>query len=175
MKSQMYLSEDANIADLVSQMSPTDALAYEAFGHLRADPGFVGRIYVLFRPTGLTKEGQHREPEIIGQVRIVDWVSSAAGGSTITFEDMSSGETMKVGHVPRRLFDYDIFVSAPPYGRVRWEGRRVGEVVKRSMLFSLLIKTAVRSSFYSKSVTFCESPKCLKELYPNLQTQISFI
>lgn len=175
MSSQTHLSEEANIADLVAMMLPEDREIYESFGHLRVDPGFVNRIYVVYKPTGLTSDGAHREPDILGQVKIVDWYSDMDNGTRIVFEDMRSGECKTVGHTPMRLFDYDIFVSAPPYQRIRYEARKVGEGVQRSALFSVLIKTRVRSNFYSRGVTFCESPKCFKELYPNLITPIQFI
>jgi hypothetical protein len=175
MSSQQYLGEDQNLADLASRMQPDEREQYESFSHLRVDPGYIGRIYVLYKPTGLTADGLHRDPEVLGQVKIVDWYADAINGAAIVVEDMTTGQTLVVGHTPKRLFEYDVFIAVPPYQRLRFEARNVGRLVKRSLLFSVLIKTRVRSSFYSKGVSFCEAPKGFSALYPSCQTAIKFI
>lgn len=175
MSSQQYLTEDANLGDLISQMSKQDQEEYNSFGHLRVDAGYIGRIFILYRPTGIGSDNKHREPDVLGQVRIKDWSCNASRGSSIVIEDMLTGGLQIVGHVPQRLFDYDVFVAIPPYQRLRYEARNMGDNLQRSLLFSVSVKTKVRSKYYSAGVTFCESPKGFRELYPDSKIEIKFI
>lgn len=175
MSSQQYLPEDANLGDLIRQMPQQDQDEYNSFGHLRVDAGYVGRIFILYKPTGIGPDNSQGEPDIRGQVRIKDWMCSPSKGSSIVIEDMLTGGLQVVGHTPQRLFDYDVFVAVPPYQRLRYEARSMGDGIQRSLLFSISIKTQVRSKSYAAGVTFCETPKGFRELYPESKTEIRFI
>ena len=175
MSSHQYLGDAESLKDLESRMMSPDREIYEGFKHLRVEAAFLGRVYIVYKPTGLTSENTHRPPEILAQIKVIDFVSNARDGSSIKLENLSTGETMTVSHIPKKLFGYDAYVASPPYQRLRWDGRVLQGAVKRSLSFGILLKTRTRSDFYSAGATMVESPKVFRQLYPNVELPLQFI
>lgn len=175
MSSHQYLGDAESLKDLESRMTSPDRETYEGFKHLRVESAFLGRIYIVYKPTGLTAENTHREPEVLAQIKVVDFHSSAREGSSIKLENLDTGETMTVSHIPKRLFGYDAYVASPPFQRLRWDGRLVQGTVKRTLAFGILFKTRTRSDFYSAGATMVESPKVFRQLYPTVNLPLQFI
>lgn len=167
--SSQFMSEEDNIKSFVAQMSKQDRAEYEEFQHHRIDPGYVGRIYILY------KENPQGQPDVLGQIKITAWESFSRSGSYMDIEDMATGQTKEVTHVPTRIFDYDAFIALPPYSRLRYDARVIGGVVQRSTMFSVVLRTKVRSSLHEPHVTFCESVKNFNELFPDNNINLAFI
>lgn len=165
--SSQYLGDKESLSDLESRMPSPDRETYQSFRHLRIDSAFISRVYVIYKPTGLTKEGHHKAPEIVGQVKVVDWSCDIRKGCSMTIEDLGTGERMVVGHIPTRLFNYDIFVASPPFQRIRYDGRVVMGSVKRSLAFGILLKQRTRSDYYSAGASMIETLKGYRQLYPD--------
>lgn len=166
MSSQTYMSESESLRDLESRMMSPDREIYQSYKNLRVDAAFLGRILIVYKPTGLTADNQHREPEVLTQIKIVGFRADLKTGCVITLEDLSSGQVLEVSHIPVRLFHYDVFVGSPPFQRLRYDGRIENGAVRRSLAFGILIKTRTRSDWYSASATMVESPKNFRALYP---------
>jgi hypothetical protein len=160
-----YLTTEESLRDFESQIDPQEKGVYEGFRHKRIEAGFVGRIYVIYKPTGLTKEGKHRPPDVLGQVKVTHFEGDAFRGFYAVVEDMETGEEVEIDHIPRAILDYDVFMSIPPTQHIRFDGRRVGDKIKRSLVFGVLIKTRTRSDHYSAGVTMIETPKGIAHLY----------
>jgi hypothetical protein len=175
MSSHSYLGDAESLKDLESRMVSPDREIYADFKHLRVESAFLGRIYVVYKPTGLTSSNIHRDPEILGQLKVIGFVSDGQRGSTIELENLSTGEVLSVSHIPRRIFDFDAYVASPPFQRLRWDGRVMSGTVKRSLAFGILLKTRTRSDYYSAGATMVESPKAFRELYPNVKLSLQFI
>lgn len=175
MSSHQYLGDTESLKDLESRMSSPDREVYESFRHLRVESAFLGRIYIIYKPTGLTEKNEHREPEVLGQIKVIEFEASARDGSTIRLENLQTGEVMSVSHIPKKLFGFDAYVASPPFQRLRWDGRLVQGTVRRSLAFGILIKTRTRSDFYSCGATMVESPKVFRELYPNVELALQFL
>lgn len=172
--SSQYLSNEENLADLEAQMLEADRPAYDEFKHLRIESGFIDRIFVVYRPTGLTEQNTHRDPEILTQVRVVDFTATARFGCSLTLEDMGTGQVQTVGHVPERLFHYNVFVAVPPFHRLRWDARPYKGAVKRSLAFGVMVKQKTRSDHYSMGVTMLETPSGFQALYPDYQINLQY-
>jgi hypothetical protein len=116
-----FLRDPDSDADLVSRMPETERAQYLRFGHLRIESAFAGRIFILYKPTGLNALRQHREPHVISSLLITDFLSDAKAGSSAKLVDQTNGATMMVGHVPRRIFDYELFMAMPSRMLLRWD------------------------------------------------------
>lgn len=172
--STQYLGDEASLEDLESHMPLQYREEYRSYKHLRAEAAFVSRIFVAYKPAGLTPDGQHREPEVLAQVKVIDFIATPKDGCAVTFENMSTGQVQTVGHVPDRLFNLNVFVSAAPYMRLRWDGRPYKGSIKRSLCFGLLIKQRTRSDNYSAGATMLETPRGFNSLYPNYALQLQY-
>jgi len=168
-----FLSEKDNIQALRESIVSSDMNMYNSFGFNRAEPSFQNKVFVIYRPNGLHADGTHRPPEILGQVKVIDWYADAEEGPNAILEDMSSGEQVTIGVVPCRIFNYDVFFACPPYSKYRFDAKETGSGLERSMLFTLLISCETRADHYSKGVTLCESQKEINRLYPDLDFKIS--
>lgn len=174
MSSHAYLGDAESLKDLESRMMSPDREVYAGFRHMRVDAAFLGRIFIVYKPSGLTPEGQHKSPDVLTQVKVIDFNATAKAGCTLSLEDLTTGETMTVGHIPSRLFGYDVFVASPPFQRLRWDGRHDQGSVRRSLAFGILIKTRTRSDWYSAGATMVESPKGFRTLYPNVDLPLQY-
>lgn len=175
MSSQAYLGDQESLKDLESHMTSPDREVYESYKHLRVDAAFLGRIFIIYKPTGLTKEGQHKSPEVVGQVRVIGFSADPKNGASLSLENMETGEVLTVGHIPTRLFNFDAFVASPPFQRLRWDGRVEAGTVRRSLAFGILLKTRTRSDHYSMGATMVESPKVFRTLYPQEKLSLQFL
>lgn len=172
--STQYLDNDENMADLVGQMPADEQQRYLNYGHRRIESVFVDRMFIIYKPTGLNAAKQHREPEILTTVRVVDFMVDSVNGATAKVTDDKHAREMRVTAVPKKLFDYPIYISIPPRLELKWDARLVGERVRRSMSFAFLIKTKNKSDFYSQGNTYAESPNVFKRLYPNVTGDWTF-
>ena len=169
-----FFGEEENLAELVTHMPEEDAHRFNKFGHMRVEPAFIDRLFIVYKPTGLTASNQHRPPEILNLVKVIDFGVEPRDGCYSVIKDQNSGQEITVTHVPKRVFAYPIYVSIPPRLILKWDARKVGDRIWRSLSFAFLIKTKNRSSFYSKGNTYMETPNALKDLYPAVTGQFSF-
>lgn len=163
-----YLSEQENIRQIDEMVEGEHKDLFQSFLCKRVDPGFAGKIYIVYKPN---KQGA---PSIIGQIKILDWYADIASGPTLTIEDMSTGRRLKIGVVPTKLWEYDVFMACAPYTKLRWDLRITAESCYRSLLFTLLIRTKTRADQYTDDVTYCEGLKPFKLLYPHLPFALSY-
>lgn len=170
--SPFYLTEEASVQDLARRMESPDREECESFKHLKVEQCFIDRIFVVYKPQGLTQEGRHRDPIILTQVKVTGFRASAAAGAEIDLEDLATKQVMTVTYIPKRLFHYDAFVSVPPKMRVHWDAQSVRGAVRRSMGFQLLTKVRAKSDFYSAGVTGVETPAKFRELYPEVTLKL---
>jgi len=169
-----FLSDEAGEADILSHMQDDERIRYLNYGHKQMEAAFVDRVFVIYKPTGLLPNKQHREPEVLNTVKLVDFSMTHTQGATIALEESAMGQRMQVGHVPKKLFGYPVFVSVPARMGLRWDGRLVDGLVQRSLSFVMLVKTKNKSSFYSKGNVYCETPNNFMRLYPNVTGAFKF-
>lgn len=162
------------MAELVSLMPVDEQKQYLNYGHRRIEATFVDRVFIIYRPTGLNAAKQHREPDIVTTVRIMDFMVDSTNGASSRLLDERSGAEMRIGYVPKKIFTYPIFVSIPARLTLKWDARKVGERTLRSMSFALLVKTKNRSDFYSQGNVYAETPASFKKLYPNVAGDWTF-
>jgi hypothetical protein len=160
--------------ELVSHMPEEEQKRYENYGHLRIEAAFVNRIFIAYKPTGLTRAGKHKAPEIVNLIKVLDFEVDPRHGSIVTLKDQQTEQEQTVHHVPRRVYGYPIFVSIPTNLALRWDARLVNGRVWRSLSFALLIKTRNRADFYSYGNTYMEAPNVFRRLYPEVTGQFTF-
>lgn len=168
-----FLSEEENMADLISQMNEQDRGRLSRFEHERIEAAFTGRRFVVYQPTGLTSQGQHRPPKILAGIRVQEFYCDDELGASVVFHDLAEGERMTIGHVPTKLFDYDVFVHIPPMYKLRWDASPDSNGLIRSLVWPVQIYARNRSSFYSAGVTYMETPNKFRELYPDVKFDLS--
>lgn len=163
-----FLSESHSLDDLFSRMVSPDREVCKTYLSMKVEAAFVNRVFIVFRPTGLTRDGSHREPEILTQVRIADFRANTRIGCECDIEDLYTHEVMTVGYIPRRLFSYDAFVGIAQRQRINWDARLHHGTIHRSLSFGLMIKERSRSDFYSAGCTSLETPANFRALFPSM-------
>ena len=163
-----FLDDDDNLADLADRIPGHDRDIYKSYKALKIEAAFDDRIFVLYKPTGLTERNEHRDPEILTTVRLIDIRLSSTDGIIRVMDD-NNGEVMEVGYVPCRVFGYDVFISLPTRLTLKWDARIVDGVVRRSLSYPVLIKTRTRGDWYSAGVTGMETPNNFRKLFPKVQ------
>ena len=167
-----YLTDEENLAELIAAMPEHEQAPFSEMGASRIEAAFKGRVLVLYKPNGLTKEGQHREPVVLTTVEFVDFLCDSSDGADFTIRDVRAGETMTIGHQPTRLFDYNVFLHIPLTYRMRYDARRVDGGVQRSLVFPVSVYTRNRSSNYSAGVHYAETPNRFREMYPKVSLNL---
>lgn len=164
-----------NLADLVTHMPEEDQHRFHKYGHMRIESAFIDRQFIVYKPQGLTKGGQHNPPEILNVIRIVDFSVDARNGCQVVLKEEQTQQELAVGHVPRRVYGFPIYMCVPARVEVRWDGRRLENGrVWRSLSFAVLLKTKNKSDFYSPGNTYIETPNRLRELYPEVTGEFKF-
>lgn len=169
-----YLSDAENLASLVSSMPVEDQEAFNFFGHLRAEAAFNGRLFIIYRPSGLNPDKSHKAPEVLTTVRFGDFKCESSLGAFARVVDVTTGQTQIINHIPSRLFHYPIFVAIPPMCKVRWNARVVNGRTLRTLTYSLLVKARNRSDFFSFGNTYCETPNDFRALFPDFNLALNF-
>lgn len=167
-----YLSEAASMEDLFRRMESPGREVCAGFQHLQMVQCFIDRLFVVYKPTGLTRENQHREPEVLTRIKVTGFRANAVTGAEIDLLDLGTNQVMTVSYIPKRLFDYDAFVSVPPKQRLHWDAQNVRGYIRRAMHFQMLVKVRTKADFYSQGVTAVETPARFRELYPEVTLQL---
>jgi hypothetical protein len=165
---EAFFSDEENLAELVTHMPEEDQHRFNKYGHFRIEAVFIDRLLIVYKPTGLTADNKHRDPEVVTTLKFIDFGVEPRNGAYATVKDEKFGQELNLTHVPRRVFNYPIYMSVPARMQLRWDARTVNGRVWRSLSFAILIKTKNRSDFYSKGNVYCETPNRLKQLYPNI-------
>lgn len=169
-----FLGDEESMDQLVSKMhDEADREKYLKYGHRRLESGFDGRLLIIYSPQGLHASGRHRDPEIFTTVKVLGFEADSREGCRVRVEDLQTGDTQTIDYIPARLFGYDVFVSVPPFMRLRWDAKKKPPH-DRSMSYALLIKTKNRSDFHSAKNTYVDTPNALRKLYPDLDLQLRF-
>lgn len=169
-----YLTEEQNVADLINQIPQQDRAAFAAMKASRVEAAFAGRYLVLFKPHGLNRDGSHRAPEVLTTLRFSGFFCDDIDGADVEIYDTRAKEKMTVGHVPTRVFDYELFIHIPPVYRMRWDARETDHGTVRSLVFPVVIFSRNRSSFYSAGVTYAETPNRFREMFPDHKIDLHF-
>lgn len=169
-----FFTDEQNVAELVSHMPEEDQRRFLNYGHNRVEPAFLNRVFIVYKPTGLLPGGQHRQPEILNLVKVIDFSVDPAEGCYVVLKDQTTQQELRIGHVPRRVYGYPVYMSVPTKLQLKWDARNVGNRVWRSLSFALLVKTKNRSDFFSKGNTYLETPNTFKRLYPAVTGQFTF-
>jgi hypothetical protein len=164
-----FLSDQDNSAALAAEMAVEDRADFNSFGHNKLEPAFVDRILIVWECLGRTSKDIPRPPKTLTTVRVTGFHADYVSGCEVSLLDEGNNRSMRVGHVPKRLFDFPIFVGVPPRLMMKWDAQPVGDRLVRSLLFALLLKTRNKSSFRSKGNTYIETPNQLRDLFPDVE------
>ena len=169
-----YLTEEENQAALVQQVDQRDQEAFSMMKASRIEAAFSGRFLIVFKPTGLNADKTHRAPEILTALNFSDFFADGHDGADFVVRDTRMGESMTIGHVPTRAFDYDLFLQMPPVFRLRWDARRGAKGLDRSLVFPVNVFTRNRSNYYSAGVTYAETPNRFRDMFPGVTPDLNF-
>lgn len=173
MPASQFFDEKQNLTDLLKLMPDEDREQYLRYGHNRIEGAFEDRKFIVYQPTGLTKSGAHKEPRVLDTLTITDFGVTTQNGAHVALR-ASDGQRMMVTHVPRKVFNYPIYISIPTNLTLRWDAREVNGRVWRSLSFAVMVKSRNRADFYSKDNTYMETPNQFRKLYPAVTGQLQF-
>lgn len=175
MPANVFFDERQNLADLVTHMDEDDQRQFNSFGDLRLEAAFVNRVFIVYKPQGLTAPGKHKDPQVVTMVKIVDFSADARNGCKAVLRDEQHGQEMTITHVPRKVFNYPIYASIPARVELKWDARTLPEGrVWRSLSFAMLVKSKNKAGFYSQGNFYMESPNTFRKLYPDVTGRPQF-
>lgn len=173
---ERFFTEEESMAELLSHMPEDDRHRYLKYGHRQIEGAFVGRVFIIYKPEGLTFSKAHRPPTVLTTVNIVDFMVDPREGARVIVEDMTTSERQTITYVPKKLFGYQVYVSVPPQLTLRWDARSASEDrVWRTLSFALLIKTKNKADFYSKGNHYIQTPNGFRRLYPDVTGEGKFV
>lgn len=167
-----FLTDADNAAALAAEVNPEDRADFKLFGHNRLESAFVDRIFIVYECQGRNTKNIQLPPKILTTVRVVGFRGDYTSGFEVKFLDEVTQETMTIGHVPKRLFDYPIFVAIPPRLTVKWDAQFMGDKLVRSLLFAILVKARNKATWFSKGNVYMETPNVLRDLYPHIELDL---
>lgn len=160
--SKIFLSDSASAAELESRMHPEDRDIFQNYKHLKSIAAFVGRVFVVYTLR------ENLTPEVIGMVKVTDFICEAGYGTSITVENQDTFEEQTFSHTPERCFDFDFFIAAPAFTYIRYDAKVHDDQVERSLLFGVLIKTQHRKDFKVVGATYAETPNDFSAAFPGI-------
>lgn len=167
--SPKYLDSKESQQEMFSRLDPVTKAEWDSYGHLRIEGAFQDRVFVVYEDTGRNNSGAWRAPKIITTVRVMSFRATDEDGCCVRLLNESCNETMDVGHLPKKVFGYPVFVAIPVSFALRWDVHEHGGKMRRSLAYPLFVKARNRAEFHSKGNTYLESPnKMREELFPRL-------
>ncbi len=168
-----YFEEQENLDDLFRQIPESFSREFSEMGYSRVEAAYFARLFVVYQPQGLQENRQHRHPKILGLIRVNDFSCDTKKGASFTIEDLNTGDKLTIGHIPVKVFDYDVFIHIPPVFRMRWDARQGLSGVERSLVFPVSIFSKNGSYFHSYGVTYMDTPPRLRKLYEGINIKIT--
>lgn len=164
-----YRTDEETFKHLKSRMRPGEADEFESYKHLKIESGFYDRVFVVYQPKGI-KPGtvEQLQPKVLSVVRVTGLVADLRSGASARLYDETSGTEMTIGYVPRKLFNYPIFISMPTNMHLKMGTQLQGDGVRDSFTFALLVKCKNKSDFYTPESVYMETPANLKKLFPSI-------
>ncbi len=170
---QRYLDSSESLDELVKRLPESDQAEWHKFGHLRVEPAFQDRLLAVYQACGKDHRGEQRAPKIHSIVRVISFVARDDTGCVMRIENQETGETMEVGHIPRKLFGFPIFIAVPPLFTLRWDLREHRGKMLRSLSYLLFLKARNKAEFFSKGNYYAETPNHLRDLYPGFHLELA--
>lgn len=148
-----------------------DQELYKTLKHSYLEGAFVGRVFVVYRATGIIA-GKPNPPQILGYIKVTDFESSPDYGSEVEIENLNTSERMWVGHIPNKLYNYDLFMSVPVVLQTTYSANYEGDEVKNTLLFGVIIRALGRTEHCIDGATYALTPKRFHALYPSVELDL---
>ena len=156
-----YLTDQENVANLELQMGKEDRKLYRELKPSRIEAAFLNRLFIVFT---VDASGV---PDVQTTIKVTDFWMNAKDGGVAVLEDLETGQEMEIDHNPVRLFDFDAFMSLPPIAKIRWDARLDDDnVIRRSLVFPVMINAKSRTTRSTQDGIFVETPKKFTEKFP---------
>lgn len=144
-----FMPVEDHFARLVAGMNPEDFSLYSRAQHVRVETGFAGRQFIVYQMEG-------RQPKELDRIVVNDFTCTDLHGSTAEISSLNTGETLVLGYVPAKLFDYPVFACLPLHGKVRWSAFEEA-IDNGSLGFPIVIRTMSRLHLRERGVTYVET------------------
>ena len=161
-----YLSERENLHELVSHMKKHERVGWLDFGHLELVPCFKDRVLIMY------KVNPDRSPAIQFYVDVVGITINDIFGVMIEVSARNNKVTQWVTAIPAKLFGMNVYASVPTRCEVRWDAHYDGVKVNRSLMYTILVKTANKPVFNNAGNTYLLTPNKFKELFPLVEVEL---
>lgn len=163
------LPDASALRELIDRMPPAERQAYESFFSLTAEAAFIGRRMIVYDLVG-------GRPTNIETFQVLSFYLEKGGEPTIEIRAQGDGrlQVQRLGVVPTRFRDRDLFLSVPQRFEFRWAGRRVDGRVSFRPHFGILIKTPSRPDRLQEGATGCLTSKRFQTLFPGYEDEIRF-
>lgn len=156
-----FLDDHQSLRALVESMPPPEAQEYDSYGSRALESVFPNRRMVIYT----LRDG---EPTDIHMIMFGDIEVSRIQGPTATIQD--SEGAVKVGTVPTKYRNRDVFFHVPQNFVLKWKGKRTStDQVQFVPHYAILIKTKSREDHQVEGHTYCVTLNRFWERFPHLK------
>ena len=165
------LDEKESFAAWFAQMAPDAQAQFAKFGHNRAEPIFIDRIFYLYKCMGRGNDPQksQRPPEVLAVIRVINFAYTLDKGFMVSLLNETTNEKQVLMGIPAKVFGFDVFACVPTsftirFNQIVWlDGRKQFDTS-----LAIYVKTANKADFYSYKNFYLETPKRMASLYPGI-------
>lgn len=160
-----FVSQDDNLADLISRVAPEDRALHDSFGCVFTEAAFFNRRFLIVKTNGRVSN-RPRPPDLLGSVRCTAYHCDHEAGPTITLMDDASSRILQVGCVPTKLFRFPIFASVPIYQGVKWEAKEMQDgSYRRNLVFGICFKQQSNIKFANRDNVSIVTPNGYRQFF----------
>jgi hypothetical protein len=163
------LTDREALRELVQRMPPRERQEYDDYACLELESAFPGRRMIVF-------DLKNGEPWNIEDFLFTTFMYPAGGEPCAEYRFQGDGrfESGRVGMVPSRYANREVFLSIPQKFEFRWGGRRAGDHVSFHPHFGLLIKTRHKLLHRVDGTTYCVSLKRFQSEFPAFADHVRY-
>jgi hypothetical protein len=156
-----FLDDRESLEILVNQLHPAAREDYRSYTSLSAESCFPGRKMVVYT----LKNGKPTDIEILhfGQM----WMPEYKGPMFEVSSDRHK-EPTSIGLTPVKLWNREIYLSAPQKFELRWRGKRVRDEVHFAPHYMVLIKSRSKPHLNVNGDTYCVRFNQFMDQFPDV-------
>lgn len=169
---QKYLDPEESQSELLTHLDEQTRQEYEGYGNNRIEAAFQDRVFIVYQATGRDGKNVQRPPDFIAKLRILSFIARDENGCVMRLLNEEKNQIEEIGHVPKKIFGFPIFISIPQSFTLKWDAHEHFGRMQRTLSYVVYIKARNRADFFSRGNFYCETLNKMKELYRHLDLNI---
>lgn len=153
---------------ILARMTQAEQDYWYSLKHNQYQTVFLDRVFYIYRCAGKDRDNKQRAPEVLGLVKVINFHFDLAHGFSISLLNEMSNQKQVVTVIPAKLFGFDVIVRVPPSFSLKTNIVRARDGTENlDHSAGLYVKTSNKPEFYSKGVTYMNTPQEMARLCPD--------